>query len=552
MLRSLLFSLLVAGFCPPLLAQGQGPIHMIFDMHCDPITNNATLPQKQAQYQTWIDNMNWVLDQTDPLGVQISFLSAGAWAEFAAQGGENGPGGVLLRRLYQSGAQLGSHSHSEYRAGANDWPTPAPTALQCWQDNIDWVDAAILTAFGGSPPEALADINSVRGSHLPSDATEYHGLMALFGFETREGGAEEDYFGWYDHHIWQPFRPAIANYMAEDLNTSFVVPPQGSVIGLAQVHHGVFQDMTAPAVKRQFLQLYVNWRYRDRFGLPEKVWSWGWGSHASDFDPADPSRAALVEVLGWLDANFAARVEPTGSDVMVWDTQRGTTTAYSTWEAAHPGTSSFSFASLSVNWNEYPYLRAVAEEMEGFQWVADLSLGAGIEAYQLRKGPLDAVLLWQNSGNTTLDLSPLVGPDVRMVALETGRVIGLDATLVTVGQEPLLVTEERPTTLLLGTPSPGSTITLRVTGPPDVPANLFYSLQPANISIPHLGVLRLDPSTLGLLAAGVTTGGQFSIPAQIPNNPNLIGFSIEVQGVVFLFDGASPKLAANAVTVLVQ
>jgi len=552
MLRTLLLSLQVAGLTPLLPAQSQGPIHMIFDLHCDPMANAATLAQKQAQYQTWIDNMNWVLDQTEPLGVPISFLSAGAWAEFAALGGENGPGGIVLRRIHQSGAQIGSHSHAEYRAAPFDWPSPAPAALQCWQDNISFVDAAILTAFGGNPPEPVANINSVRGSHLPSDAADYHALMALFGFPTRQGGAEEDYYDWFGHHIWHPFRPAVANDMAEDLSTSFVVPPQGAVIGLAQIHHGIFQDMRAPAVKRQFVQLYLNWRYRDRFGLPEKVWCWGWGSHASDFDPGDPSRAALVDVLGWLDRNFVSRVEPTGSDVMVFDTQRGATEAYLTWEAAHSGVSSFSFDSLTVDWNEYPYLRAVAEELFEFHWVADLNLGAGIEAYRLRKGPLDAVLLWQNSGNTTLDLSPLVGPDVRIIALETGRVVGFDATQVTTSDEPLLVTAERSDTLLLGTPTLGSWITLAVTGPPSVPASLFYSFQPGHFVVPHLGLLQLDPATLGLLAAGVTTNGQFAIQARVPNNPNLIGFSIEVQGVVYLFGGASPKLAANAVTVLLQ
>ena len=77
------------------------------------------------------------------------------------------------------------------------------------------------------------------------------------------------------------------NRLPWDLSAPFVQPTQGPVIGKAAIHHGVFQDMTASAVKRQFLQLYVNWRHRDRTGAPGKIWCWGWAGHAHDFDPGE-------------------------------------------------------------------------------------------------------------------------------------------------------------------------------------------------------------------------------------------------------------------------
>lgn len=84
--------------------------------------------------------------------------------------------------------------------------------------------------------------------------------MQSVGYPIRQGGPEEDYSAWYNHHIWNPYRPSPLNYMDEDPNGTFVVSPQSSLIGVAQVHHAIFQDNTTPMAKRTFLQLYLNWR----------------------------------------------------------------------------------------------------------------------------------------------------------------------------------------------------------------------------------------------------------------------------------------------------
>ena len=433
----------------PAAAQSQGPIHLVFDLHTDPIPNGISNQAKISLYQERVDNISWVLDRTEPLGVKVSYLSAGQFVELLVGEGPGGSGAAVLQRLYQSGGQIGSHQHREYRAGTLDWPDlPLGADLDqergSWQDNVDWVDLAITTAYGGSPPEALELINCVRGAHVPGNEPDYHTLMGEFGFEIREPGPEEDYYGFYEHHIWHPFRPSPTNAMGEDLGAGFVQVVQGSVIGKEQIHHGVYQDMTAEAIKRQFLQLYVNWRHADRTGQPEKVWCWGWGSHAHDFDVGSVSRPALVDVLAWLELHFANRVEPTGSPVMEWDSHRGTGEAFFAWEAAHAGVSSFSCDSLAVDWGEYPWLRPVAEELGGFRWVADLTIAPGVYAFHLAEGADDAVLCWRDTGSSNVDLSSWVGPTVRIVGLETGALHGDDPTSVDVGVEPLLVTEQDP------------------------------------------------------------------------------------------------------------
>lgn len=536
---------------PAARAQGQDPIRIQCDLHCDPISNPLPLAQKRATYQLWVSNLDWVLDQTDPLGVPVSFLSGGQFMEFVADEGSGGPGALLLQRIYASGQQIAAHSHAEYRNAPFDWPSfPQGATLQqsqqSWADDLQWVDQAILTAFAGSPPEPLALIHGVKGAHLPTSEPDYHTLMQTFGIPVRQPGPEEGFYALFGHHVWNPYRPSPANALAEDLTASFVQVTAGPVIGKAGTHGPTWQDMRAPAVKRQFLQLYVNWRHRDRLGLPRKTWCWGWAGHASDFGPGSPSRTDLQDVLAWLDAHFAGRVEPTGSTAMVWDTHRGTGAAYRAWEAAHPGVSSFSYAPAGISWAAYPYLRAVAEEMDGFDWKADLALGPGVEAYLLSKGPLDAVLLWRASGTSVEDLSALVGPAARIVGLETGLWAGTDPSAVTIGQEPLLVTEDVLRTRVIGPPKLGGVVSIELQGPPAVPADLFWALAPGAVSFPHIGVLLLAPP-FGLLAAGTTDGaGVFAVPLPIPNLPALTGVTLFFQGAAIVFQGASVKLSIDA------
>ncbi len=274
--------------------------------------------------------------------------------------------------------------------------------------------------------------------------------MAEHGYTVRQGGPEEDYYQWYGHHIWNPFRPAVDNTMAEDLNTPFVVPPQGAVIGKAGIHHGVFQDMSAPAVKRQFLQLFINWRYSGRNGSPERVWCWGWGSHSQDFGTGSASRRDMVDVIQWLDRHFAKRTTAEHQAVFAWATQADAADAYRIWEVNHPGQSSFSFESLKVDWAEYPYLRPVAEHLKDHLWQADLDMGPAVEAYQLTRAGKPAVIAWSDRDGTEIDASSILGPRADVVGLETGIAYqaGTDASRITVAEEPVYITASTAAVLL--------------------------------------------------------------------------------------------------------
>jgi len=539
---------------PSAPAQSQPPINIIFDMHADPLPQSA-YPDKLNYYTMQLDNGNWVLDQTAPLGVEISFLACGEFMEFVVQQGSAGSGAAFLQRIYASGEQIASHSHSEYRNGAFDWPSFPPGATylqskQSWQDNIDWVNSAITTALGFPPPKPLEEINAVKGAHLPKTEAEYHDMMRDFGLEVRQGGAEEDFYGIYDHYIMNPFRPSVDNYMSEDLSGAFVAVPQGAVIGKDGIHHNVFQDMTAPNVKRIFIQTYLNWRYGDRHGLPEKVWAFGWGSHNHDYQPGSQTRSDMVEMINWLDQNFVGKADATGSVMANWGTQAGTAGEYFAWETAHPGVSSFDSNGTHLDWDDYQYLQAVCEELWNTHHVADLDPGSGIKAWHLARGPLDVVVAFCDSGTVPLDLSTIVATPCRVVGAETGVLLGIDPSNVLVGVEPVIVTAAAPTMSLQGTPAIGQTIRFTIRGEPDAQGLIFASTSPAFINSPHLGWIQISPdSSLKTLGKGIMQNGSFTQPVTIPFNPSLVGKKFYIQGLENRDNGMTLTIDSLEVTI---
>ncbi len=430
----------------------QGPILLTFDLHVDPVNNQFSEAGKAAVFQERTDWMEWVLDQTEPHAIPLSFLSGGWYMERVVAGGATGPGAALVRRMYDSGGQIGSHHHKEFQSGPFDWPrmpsdAPLSAVRQQWEHNIQWVNAGIQTALAIEPAITAnsADINRIKGAHAPSTESEYHQLMQEFGLDVREPGPEEDYYGYFGHHVWHPFRPSTDNYLAEDLSAAFVQVPSGPVIGYQTVHHGTLQDMRPAAMKRQLLQLYVNWRHANRTNADPKIWTWGWGSHANDFNPSAASRTAMVEMLAWIESHFRNRTDPNGDSVLRYATHLEVADAYLDWETAHPTTSSFSFDSLvAEDWATYPWLPSVAEQMRDYLWVSDLAL-MDVSGFHLEREGRDAVLLY---GDTTtpaqVDLGSIFPGRVRVVDLDSGVTlspdVGVFADRILVADKALWIT----------------------------------------------------------------------------------------------------------------
>ena len=433
---------------PPPGPTGQGPIHVVFDFHVDPWDNDLPLAGKWSTYQSWIDNTEWVLDLTESYAVPLGFNASGPFLEMvsADAAGSAGRGAALLRRIYAGGRQLGSHCHTERKEGPFDWPpygfgADLAQSRRTWQDAVDALHAAILTAFAQAPPEPLSVIADLKEYHVPTDDYQAHKLFREFDMRARAGKGQGDFLNWYGHPVWWPHRPRPGDALVGD-PSAFPTAVAGSrVIGLAP-DENMGQDMTIPNAKRLFLQLYVNWRWADRTGQPEKIWNWGFVCKPDHSDPGDASRPALEDFLAWLDLHFAHAVEPSGSTVLRWSTHRDVVEAFEAWELRHPGDAAFSHPTTGVDWSVYPFLRPVAEELAAFIWTADLDLGAGVTAFHLTRAGTDAVLCWRAEGASAVDVSALLGSSIRAVELETGAQSDPDPAAVGLGVTALLLVED--------------------------------------------------------------------------------------------------------------
>ncbi len=425
-----LLALLVAAPAPA-RAQSE-PIRVVFDLHCDPIQNDLPLAKKQEVYQSWLDNLEWTLDETEPYGVQFGFGASGSFLEFVVDEGPDGRGAELLRRLYERGGMIGSHSHEEYRRGTHDWPdTSSSNSERIWGDSLEWAERGIDTVFGGELPEALESILDLKEHHFPLTHAEGHALMLAFDLGICPRGTQS-FHGWYDHHVWSPLRCSSEGPLVEDLSTPYVKIPAGGVIGISV--SGVEPDAEPDALfRRQFLQLYLNRRACERAG-DDRVWVFNFAAHAHDLTPDSPTRRDLLAMAEWLASGF-------GSGTAAWNSYRDVKGAFVEWETRHPGASSFDHPSEGVDWDQYPYLPAVATELAGTRWRSDLAPGPGVLGCLLEDSDGRSVwVLWSTGRRPSVDLAALTGAaSVETVDLETGATRVRTAGRVVLGKAAILV-----------------------------------------------------------------------------------------------------------------
>lgn len=422
----------------------QPPIRIVADIHADPMHGFPASIRPQV-FLDWVDWTDATLDALEPLGVQVSFLSCGEFAEYVLDGGASGSGATLLRRLHAAGGQLGSHSHQEHRVGPHTWRNLPPGATlaearKSWADNISLMDQAVALALGAGAPPNLRSVNSVRGAHLPQDEAGYHQLMREFGFRVRQGGPSEDLYAYFSHYPMNPYQPSIANVLVDDPSGWFVEIPAGPVIGVDGIHKGIYQDFRLPAAQALFLMELINWRHAGRSGAPARLWNFGFAAHCGDLQPGSATALAYPAFCQWLADEFGP-AEAAGVKVFEFRTQYGTGLDFARWRAAFPSTSAFSYPATVRDWDLYPYLPAPARELEQAHLVTRLDLGSPWTfAWQLDVGGQPAVLAWTEGAPSVHDFSAIVGPGpLRVIAAERDLVIGSDPHAVTLGAEPVIV-----------------------------------------------------------------------------------------------------------------
>lgn len=480
--------LLVLLACGLAAADQQPPIHVVFNIHLDPV-GSAPPDFRKEELARRRDNMVWLksylesIDQAKRprLNVQIS----GDHAEFYLQ---DETGLEMLRGLWKQGHLLGTHMHRNAYHGdflrwaelkpsrplskpslpPGDVMTPGvlsePNSLdevrQLWRDNFRFTDALISRVTGRTDAKQVRALNNHGEFHLPNSWESKDVLFKEFGITVETGGRNEVFNMIFDHDVFHPWRPSPIHELAEDLsNKAYVCVPQLAVVGNIKTHFGVMQDLSLPAMQRRFLQIVLERREHERLGLPPKVWTFGWTMHAFDLYPeGTPRRVSqrknASQLVEWINDNFV----PQGAR---WNTPQGVAQEFYEWEAKNPGRSSFHYPHRKQNWDAYPYrLKGAAKALIGSHYVRAISdwRAKGISVYELARvksgaewytdennqvrarGETSRLLLaWSDQKQQAIDLSKYSPGRLTVIRGSTGESRTVEATAVPVGAEPVVI-----------------------------------------------------------------------------------------------------------------
>ncbi|MEK6743019.1 MAG: Ig-like domain-containing protein [Nitrospirota bacterium] len=426
-------------------AASQPQINITMDLHCDPLSQ--LLPADGARrdlFRTQVANATWLLDFVEPYGIKVSFLAVGECYEYCTDASEAATCLPLLARLQASGGMLGTHQHVQYSRGPHDWPdipnayaNPAAADVRLvWESGKQFTDNAIGLALGLTDAAAIAAVNTAAESH--AQLADHNQLMKEYGYTIREGGGDQALTAYFSHVPWNPFRPG-ATAITEDLTTTFMTVPQGAVIGQVGEHAGIWQDGSAAGKKAELLQLYANWKERNRTAAAQKVWSFGWGVHTQDLNVGSDSRAAIMELIPWLSEEFVTTANAAiGNAPARFASYIDVRNEYQAWEAAHPGVSSFDYPAETTDYGVYPYLESANRYLRFARFDSRVSF-PDADVFLLKAGIYSAAspttylfaLASATSSTATVDLSPTFGAEtLRSTRLSDGAVADVPASAV--------------------------------------------------------------------------------------------------------------------------
>ncbi|MBI2303105.1 MAG: hypothetical protein HYU66_29710 [Armatimonadetes bacterium] len=411
------------------VAEPRSPILITFDLHMDPLGGIPDPVLRDRVFREWCAAAAWLLDQTEPRGAKLSFSMVGEFAERCLANPE--ATFPLLKRLYDSGGSLGTHSHTWIRQAPFVWidmlgrPGDEP-GRQVWKDDVGLVDELVARLYDLKDPAKIRGINNLRGSHLPADPRAWQTLARDYGFRIVQAGPGEDFAGLFGHYLYHPFRPSAALGIAEDRHAPAVLTQAGPVLGQVAVHKNVPQDMRLERLQAQFLGEVLNWLHDAETDAPDRVWCFGWGTHGSDVAPRGVSRKVVGPALDWFDRYFVGR-SLGGRVVARYGSYRDEAAAYEAWEPAHPDTPSRSYPARERDWSLYPWLVPVAAYLWDATYSAAVRADEKLQAHRLLApqklgGPYPIVVAFPvGPGPVELDLTAVQGGEWQSIDPASGQ-----------------------------------------------------------------------------------------------------------------------------------
>ena len=412
------------------------PINVFLVLHSDPDMSGEqfTFRATPVDYQRTRDGIDLLLQEAARHNLRFTALYNGWYPMEAMEAGDLSQ----FRSLLDAGHEIGTHAHRlTYDPGQDLWtarveelsfygrPNYDPVlARQCWDDATDHVEAVLHAIGATGQNQAMC----TRTFTFLDEGT----LMDAYGFTVAAGNRAELSINYFGHMVWNPWRPAAndepGHDLEEDLTRSFVSLDHLAQIGSHEVSHPV--DLTIPHLQRRFLMLYVEWLARIRRGAEDRVWDFGFVYHPNYTDRYIHD---LSEFLNWLDENFIGKTTSHGHTIARYATVGDIAREFTAWEAAHPGTSSFSY----VRGDPYPYTYAtVATKLEDAAYEAHVDLGQGVSCFRFSRDGQPLYMLWSDLGQQTVDLSAHLPGQVQ-VTDAAGQKSVQDASALVVTQDPL-------------------------------------------------------------------------------------------------------------------
>ncbi len=466
-------------------SSGENPIYVTFVIHFDPLpTANGQVLREG--YERERDALAWLADYFDQIEREkgpdfvpkLTLEIAGDHAEYYS---EDPVGLALLKSLYTKGHTLGVHFHSNYKAGPHLWPdgrsqnTPE-MHRRVAADHINEVDALVAAVIGTSDPAAIRKANHTITGHFLDEQ-----LAQQMGFDLLTGGRNEALNLFFDHDVYNPWRPAMgpgAWSLSEDLNSPWILVPQAPVLGAIGEHAPlptgvspeytqgmrsmIWQDLSIPAMQRKFLHLYLEWRAQL---ASQKVWVFGWHEHTNNLLADDGTygntrnlRDEVREYVTWLNENFISKRTPVGKLIAQYATTEDVAQKFQAWEAAHPGQSSFNYPVRVRDFDVYPYqLKGLTRELMYAHYEVEITAfrDQGINAHKLlktdgrnwvyqgerivsTKPTWNIYLLWSDAGEKAIDFSSVLAGTVECVAGRSGSETVQPSVSLRVGEEPMI------------------------------------------------------------------------------------------------------------------
>ncbi len=362
----------------------RSPILITFDLHMDPIPLGPNVSQRQAYVDAEIEAADWLLDETGSRGAKLSFTMGGDFAEMCLLD----PDGTYptLRRLYESGGSIGTHTHDQYRSAAYTWRMisgdTAENGARVWADHVALVDQVVSDLYGDVDAGAPRSVNNLRGTHVPSKASDRLALYEEYGFDACQPGPTEDFYAIFNHYMIHPFRSSTENELDVDEDGPVIALHAGPVLGSNDVHKGTVQNMSVEVVKARFLLTVLNWLHDAKTSEIDRVWMYGWGCHATDVEETGITRALVAPMLDWMETYFVGKTIQ-GRTLAKYGSYREAIEAQKEWEAANPGAQARAYGSRTRDWTLYPWLVPTAAYLWGAEYDSTLRSDSAVQVHRL-------------------------------------------------------------------------------------------------------------------------------------------------------------------------